>query len=116
MPIDIAGPAIFKRMATTIVPVYSFHDRPERWGRGLIAKHIPKVGHMARCLGTAGVLCVTLADAAADASSVVVNRQRDMKEIAMAVKTIAAMFKAPDTYSSATFGQAATTVSERAGQ
>ena len=34
-----------------------------------MAKHIPKVSHMSRCLGTVAVLvlCVTLADAAADA-------------------------------------------------
>ena len=83
-----------------------------------MAKNIPKVSHMSRCLGTVAVLvlCVTLADAAADAGSVVVNRQRDMKEIAVAAKTIAEMFKASDTYSSATFRQAARTVSERAGQ
>lgn len=82
-----------------------------------MVKNIPKVSRMSRCLGTVAVLvlCVTLADAAAGVGSVVVNRQRDMKEIAVAAKTIAAMFKAPDTYSSATFGEAARTVSERAG-
>ena len=83
-----------------------------------MVKNFPKVSYMLRCLGTVAVLvlCVTLAGAAADATSVVVNRQRDMKEIAMAAKTIAAMFKVPDTYSSATFGEAARMVSERAGR
>lgn len=50
-----------------------------------MVKNIPKVSRMSRCLGTVAVLvlCVTLADAAAGVGSVVVNRQRDMKEIAV---------------------------------
>ncbi len=80
--------------------------------------NILKVSAISRCLRTIAVLvcCSTLVDAAPEVDSVIVNRQRDMKEIAVAAKTIAAMFKAPDTYSAASFGEAARTISERAGQ
>ena len=49
-------------------------------------------------------------------SNVVMDRQREMKEIAAATKTISEMFKAPETYSSESFKQAARAISDRADQ
>ncbi|MDX3925153.1 MAG: cytochrome c [Shinella sp.] len=43
-------------------------------------------------------------------------RQREMKDIASATKTIADMFKSPATYSSQDFKQAARSISDRADQ
>lgn len=47
---------------------------------------------------------------------VVADRQREMKEIAAATKTISDMFKAPETYSAEFFKVAARAISERADQ
>ena len=48
--------------------------------------------------------------------NVLMDRQREMKEIAAATKTISEMFKAPETYSSESFKQAARAISDRADQ
>lgn len=59
-------------------------------------------------------MCVTTAATAVD--DTVRERQQDMKGIAASAKAIAEMFKAPETYSSSSFKQAATAISVRADQ
>nr|WP_325262875.1 cytochrome c [uncultured Rhizobium sp.] len=58
----------------------------------------------------------TIMSVAAGLDQAVVDRQRDMKEIAAATKTIADMFKSPETYSSQDFKGAAGSISDRADQ
>lgn len=54
--------------------------------------------------------------ATAETMPVVADRQKDMKEIAAAAKTIADMFKAPRTYSANRFKEASEAIGDRAGQ
>lgn len=58
----------------------------------------------------------TIMSVAAGLDEAVANRQREMKEIAAATKTIADMFKSPETYSSQDFKEAAGLISDRADQ
>lgn len=51
----------------------------------------------------------------AQSDPVVVTRQQEMKAIAAAAKSIAGMFKSPETYSSQLFSDAAATIRERSG-
>ena len=53
---------------------------------------------------------------AAGLDEAVAMRQREMKDIAAATKTIADMFKSPETYASQDFKQAARSISDRADQ
>lgn len=80
---------------------------------------IPNCIRMVARLGTFMVCTMPIASfptAAGEPDGIVFNRQSEMKEIASAAKTIAAMFKTPETYSSVLLGEAARTISDRADQ
>ncbi|MFS8116440.1 cytochrome c [Rhizobium jaguaris] len=64
-----------------------------------------------------GIFAATSASAASSltADDLVALRQADMKAMAAAAKTIAGMFRSPDTYSSTEFSRAAAAISDRSG-
>jgi len=72
--------------------------------------------HWTKCLGTAIALVVSVSsEGLTEPNEIVVTRQQEMKAIALAAKSIAGMFKSPETYSAQLFEDAAMTISERAG-
>ncbi|WP_064812172.1 MULTISPECIES: cytochrome c [Rhizobium] len=63
--------------------------------------------------GTALAVSALVAPASAD---IISDRQADMKAMAAAAKTMAEMFRNPDTYSSMPFAAAAGAIAERSGE